>query len=329
MLPLDFSTAFKSGRANDDVNTGMHDLVGRPKTISAGDRPVSPPVFRSSKMPSKKAEFKGIPKTTTTSYRCNYCGLSPSNTYCLYQGGVPSNNKCGKVLNTGIQPSQKIEILEVHNKLRGDVAKGLVQGLPAAANMRGLQWNEELAQGAQLWANQCTFAHDNNNVCQYNVGQNLHMSWGFGKSTPDKWKSAILGWYGEVTSMSSSYVSKFPMNTPETIGHFTQMVWAETNEIGCGFINFQTKSSGYMMHVCNYGPAGNMVGSSIYESGATCSKCPSGTSCNSNLGLCTSFGSTTAPAPGQDIPFPVTVTEFPPNQQNWTSLIPFCKSIMN
>ena len=48
------------------------------------------------------------------------------------------------------------------------IARGeepLLQGV-TAADMRELVWDEELARGAQLWADQCTWSHDSNDVCR-------------------------------------------------------------------------------------------------------------------------------------------------------------------
>ena len=42
------------------------------------------------------------------------------------------------------------------------------------------------------------------------------------------------------------------------------------------------------MFICNYGLAGNLIGSQMYEIGDPCSKCPAGTKCSENYpGLCT------------------------------------------
>ena len=48
------------------------------------------------------------------------------------------------------------------------IARGeepLLQGV-TAGDMRELAWDEELARGAQLWADQCTWSHDSNDVCR-------------------------------------------------------------------------------------------------------------------------------------------------------------------
>jgi hypothetical protein len=41
-----------------------------------------------------------------------------------------------------------------------------LQALHPAANMMALVWDEELARGAQMWANQCDFNHDSSNICR-------------------------------------------------------------------------------------------------------------------------------------------------------------------
>ena len=40
-----------------------------------------------------------------------------------------------------------------------------------AAGMVELEWDEELAAGAQLWADRCRFQHDSGAVCRFPVGQ--------------------------------------------------------------------------------------------------------------------------------------------------------------
>jgi len=69
------------------------------------------------------------------------------------------------------------------------------------------------------------------------------------------------------------------------IGHYTQVVWAETTDVGCGYI---AKLDGQFIKsymACNYGPGGNMRGQSIYEQGEPGSKCPTGTTKTAE-GLC-------------------------------------------
>ena len=44
-------------------------------------------------------------------------------------------------------------------------------------------------------------------------------------------------------------------------GHYTQMIWKGTTEIGCGKATIQTGDlKGWLVIVCNYNPPGNMTG---------------------------------------------------------------------
>lgn len=61
---------------------------------------------------------------------------------------------------SGITGDERRLILEEHNFLRQTVATGHIRGQPAAQNMQEMVWDDELAVRAQLWANECTFAHD-------------------------------------------------------------------------------------------------------------------------------------------------------------------------
>ena len=60
------------------------------------------------------------------------------------------------------------EILTLHNELRRRVARGEEPELAGvtASDMLSLTWDSELARGAQLWAEQCVFQHDSNDVCR-------------------------------------------------------------------------------------------------------------------------------------------------------------------
>jgi uncharacterized protein YkwD len=109
-----------------------------------------------------------------------------------------------------------------------------------------LAWSPKLAQAAQAWANSlksqgCKFGHKPNNA----YGENLA---GGTSGTLDGRAVADM-WYDEIK------LYKFPnggfsMNT----GHFTQVVWRETTQIGCGM----TTCNGMDLFVCEYDPPGNV-----------------------------------------------------------------------
>ena len=63
-------------------------------------------------------------------------------------------------------------------------------------------------------------------------------------------------------------------------GHYSQLVWAETDRLGCGSANFQENGMWAFMLVCNYAVAGNMQGGSVYKRGNQCSQCEDGLGCD-------------------------------------------------
>ena len=55
-----------------------------------------------------------------------------------------------------------------------------------------------------------------------------------------------------------------------SIGHYTAMLWAETHLVGCAAVEWylaKDKSKYKALYVCNYGPAGNVMGLPIYLEG--------------------------------------------------------------
>ena len=74
-----------------------------------------------------------------------------------------------------------------------------------AADMMELSYSDELANGAQLWTNQCLFSHDGQATCKYSwIGQNLYRAHVRGDPSDPKgnWNEAVDAWYSEVTSSS-------------------------------------------------------------------------------------------------------------------------------
>jgi uncharacterized protein YkwD len=111
-----------------------------------------------------------------------------------------------------------------------------------------LAWSAELAKVAQNWANElqrqgCAFEHSN----QQTYGENLA---GGSRGALDP-KATVAMWYDEVKTYDFAG-GGFSMET----GHFTQVVWTTTTEVGCGWVTCKQMD----IIVCNYNPPGNWEG---------------------------------------------------------------------
>ncbi|MEM9979164.1 MAG: S-layer homology domain-containing protein [Cyanobacteria bacterium P01_D01_bin.2] len=130
------------------------------------------------------------------------------------------------------------QLLTAHNRYRVEV------GVPA------LTWSPTLTASAQQWANQLAaegaFYHSNTNS-----GENLAAGTTGAYSLTD----LVDLWGAE----KANYIPGRPLSEASTtgnfgdIGHYTQVVWRDTTEVGCGVAT----SGGQSILVCQYNPAGN------------------------------------------------------------------------
>ncbi|XP_066528098.1 peptidase inhibitor 16 [Hoplias malabaricus] len=166
------------------------------------------------------------------------------------------------LVNSQLSEDQKRQILQSHNIYRSQVN-------PPAADMISLVWGEELSLVAKAYSAKCIWDH-NPDLQKNEMGENLFISTG-----AFKLEKALSDWFEERTDYD------YDNNTcPEDkmCGHYTQMVWAKTTRVGCEVHFCQTVESldfkNASLLVCNYSPAGNVIGLKPYEKGAACSKCP-------------------------------------------------------
>ncbi|XP_070303490.1 cysteine-rich secretory protein LCCL domain-containing 2-like [Salvelinus sp. IW2-2015] len=88
-----------------------------------------------------------------------------------YQDDQNSTDKtAGSRTRRAIQWTDRGEILQLHNKLRGQV-------YPTASNMEYMVWDDELERSATHWAEACQWEHGPNDLLM-SIGQNLAVHWG-------------------------------------------------------------------------------------------------------------------------------------------------------
>ncbi len=147
-------------------------------------------------------------------------------------------------------PVNPVAMTAAHNHWRSQV------GVPELA------WSNELVNVAQDWADTlkedgCGFYHSHNGY-----GENLFkaspLMWSDGQRELQKTspKKVTNSWGNEIKDYEYSDNS-----CSGVCGHYTQVVWKETTEVGCARSVCDDKSQ---IWVCSYLPAGNMAGKKPY-----------------------------------------------------------------
>lgn len=137
----------------------------------------------------------------------------------------------------GVTAAQINELVREHNRWRAEV------GVP------GLKWSASLAAGAQEWANHLVEQGGGLVHSSGDYGENLFGGsgkvWG-ATDAVNSWGSEKQFYNGEPIG-DSNFMQ---------VGHYTQMVWRSTTQVGCGVAT----ANGSTVWVCRYSPPGNMTG---------------------------------------------------------------------
>ncbi|XP_007483869.1 peptidase inhibitor 16 isoform X2 [Monodelphis domestica] len=169
-----------------------------------------------------------------------------------------------------LNEEEKQMMVELHNLYRSQVS-------PPAANMLNMKWDEDLAAFAKTYASKCVWGH---NKDRGRRGENL---FAITEGEMDL-QLAVEQWYNEHEHYN---LSNATCAEGQMCGHYTQVVWAKSERIGCGS-HFCEKLEGVMetnVHVlvCNYEPPGNVKGQKPYKEGPQCSQCLEGYKCKNQL----------------------------------------------
>lgn len=133
------------------------------------------------------------------------------------------------------------------------IRHNLERGLKGAQPLR---WSPALAQEAEVWAerlaNENRFEHSDHST-RRGAGENLWMG--------------SMGYY-DADQMMDTFLDERRLYRPgafpqvsitgqwEDVGHYTQIIWPQTEEVGCAVAHNQA----FDILVCRYWPAGNTVG---------------------------------------------------------------------
>lgn len=137
------------------------------------------------------------------------------------------------------------------------------QPLPQPS-LPAVSWNTELAAFAQAHADNCNFVHSDDALRTATfgewVGENLAAN--TGTRGPAE---VVASWAAE--ALDYDYSSN-TCAAGKVCGHYTQLVWRSSIEIGCAMSVCPTlQGTGFsnaQFWVCNYRPGGNIIGQKPY-----------------------------------------------------------------
>ena len=152
-----------------------------------------------------------------------------------YPGSPPSGGPYGGPVPGGAPASLARAMLAAHNAVRARVADP------------PLAWSDQLAAVARDWADHLIatgqFAHRPNN----RYGENLYTI------------SGAIASPAQVVAMWADEARQYNIRTNScagVCGHYTQIVWRSTRAVGCAVASDARRQ----VWVCDYNPAGNVVG---------------------------------------------------------------------
>jgi pathogenesis-related protein 1 len=148
--------------------------------------------------------------------------------------------------SNGLDGNEEQAVLSYHNQVR------------ASVGVAPLNWSAQLAQHAANWATKlaaqgCAMGHSEDS----NYGENIFMRSSTQDPNHDAVVEAAKAWDSEKINYSGEALNK--ANWSQS-GHYTQMVWRDTSELGCA----KVACANDLIVVCNYNPAGNFMGKKPY-----------------------------------------------------------------
>jgi len=153
-----------------------------------------------------------------------------------------------------LTPQQAQQMVNYHNQKRAEVGNGNVS------------WSTQIAQYAQQRADQIArtkqLAHLPQGQNPY--GENLASGGSTGGGVVYTVINACDGWYSEKAKMPRNARTMTIDLFNKGVGHYTQMVWKGSTQIGAGISQYQQGAFTMTVVVCCYNPPGNVINQAIY-----------------------------------------------------------------
>jgi pathogenesis-related protein 1 len=171
---------------------------------------------------------------------------------CIFIDGVE---------DLGTTNAEQRDAVQLHNCARKTVTPVANPTIPS------LTWSATLGSTAQSYANQCHYMHSST----AGLGENIYA---YATTGTDNTviSDAVADWASEEPYYDYTSNTCSAPNPPGTCGHYTQVVWRNTTQVGCGRkycttnTPFQPAATfpNWTFVVCNYSPQGNFNGNRPY-----------------------------------------------------------------
>jgi pathogenesis-related protein 1 len=190
-------------------------------------------------------------------------------------------------------------MVDMETSTAANVETGRLMGITAAHNavramvstqpaLPPLVWSQALADYAQQWATQLATSncaapmHRSGAELQaMDYGENLATFEGRGtaaggvstaQKAVDAWAGEVACWtYGKISGGVSGGAGAekcdmtcYTQMNSDGCGHYTQIVWRKSTQLGCGVATCQNGQLSEDIWICNYAPAGNIIGQTPY-----------------------------------------------------------------
>lgn len=223
----------------------------------------------------------------TTDFCRHRCGFK-FNICCIYKDknaiGKPCKNRLEMIQFTD---EDRHTLLNNYNSVRNVTAGGESPRINLrniyASNMQILSYSKQLEYTAACWAKQCTLNHSR---CKANevgeLGETICWTQSSAATTQKSFRKLLykcpmyyLYSYPDIATSVIDSVTFPSVGDDERNRETTQLLWSDTQYIGCSAVIFPHVVDGIriVFIVCHFAPAGNSIGRSVFQRGKPCSLC--------------------------------------------------------
>jgi hypothetical protein len=228
------------------------------------------------------------------------------NSVCLVSEGLcketsiypaPGVNTMCPGVTSPLDDRARMRAVDMHNHYRQSLIHGLEPMgnmntfAPTGSDMYKMVWDCGIEAKAQEWANNNKFAHSTSEYRTYDGMYHGENNFAGGAYYPPYYhlEQASTTYWDELLTYGWQGVANHTLRQADfdaTIGHWSQMAWAETYQLGCGI------SPNRNIIICQYGPGGNYMNTqTVYPPGVPCktnADCTkkAGNTCDATSGLC-------------------------------------------